>query len=258
MGSRRGSRGPGRPSPRTKVSPGTHQAAVSAPERHPQHRVPTQQRSTEIKTGTTWQTPVQPVSSDNSWYPNWSNSHGVTASTGSALQHHVPPGSRVRRGRVPVLDTSGHVTQTQPREERGSMRGQAPHSSGTRVHGHRTGRDRELTLQPGRSTCRGGRAAAASEQLRARHHSRTVVIPEPPKQGAGDQLLTPPDLPRGPSSLPNHVDDQHPLLRHVQEGQGTGLSHSRGPSAKLVSSPSLPVACSIFSCQWRGWGGCPG
>jgi len=38
MGSRRGSRGPGSPSPRTKVSPGTHQAAVSAPARRAARR----------------------------------------------------------------------------------------------------------------------------------------------------------------------------------------------------------------------------
>lgn len=141
MGSRRGSRGPGRPSPRTKVSPGMHQAAVSAPERHPQPRVPTWRRSTEIKTGTSWQTPARTVSSNNGWYPDWSNSHRVTASTGSGLQCRIPPGSKARRGRVPVLDTSGHGTQTQPREERGSMRGQVAHNSGTSVHGHRMGGD---------------------------------------------------------------------------------------------------------------------
>ena len=83
----------------------------------------------------------------------------------------------------------------------------------------------------------------------ARQHSHTVLILRPQKQGAGDQLLTPPDLLLGPFSLPNQVGV--PLLGHAQEGQGRGLSPGTGPSARLASSPSLPETHLIFSCQWQ-------
>lgn len=50
----------------------------------------------------------------------------------------------------------------------------------------------------------------------ALQHSHTMLILQPQKQGASDQLLTPPDLLLGPFSLPNQDGDQHPLLGHAQ------------------------------------------
>jgi len=97
------------------------------------------------------------------------------------------------------------------------------------------------------------RAAGSSETSAAPSRPGNALTPRlswPQEPGAGDRLLTPPDLLPGPSS-PHQGGDQQPLLGHAQEGQGRGLSLGRAPSVRLASSPSLPEPHLLVSCQWQ-------
>lgn len=148
MGSRRGSKGPGRPSPRTKVSPGMHQAAVSAPERHghaavlgsPQHRGQTRPcHSPGIH-----QLPMVPPSASASptsavtMVSDWSSSSFSAA----LLMPHLP---WALCGQGAPLDAKGH-RQAEQKGRRCSPRGHTLHLTKGRGGTHMQSR-RELCHQ---------------------------------------------------------------------------------------------------------------
>lgn len=150
MGSRRGSRGPGRPSPRTKVSPGTHQAAVSAPERQapndtagqgrghasrvsPRHGVPSRAGNSS-RLALLWQTPVQAVSAGKGWYSDRSHSSSVRVASSSSLQPRAlaAPRGTARHWGLPGLGHTGPAQQPEQGGEapRGSATGPGPADGG--------------------------------------------------------------------------------------------------------------------------------
>lgn len=185
MGSRRGSKGPGRPSPRTKVSPGMHQAAVSAPERHgptlPRKAEPQQRQrspgatphcslpSTGIKAGTAGALvftslpickrchhlpmPVQQWSQTGAAALLFSYSVHATTSCGPALWPDCPeplPGQGALRGRAGLshLDANGHRTLSPEQGKEGTL----PEGSHTAHPRHQCARKRSWCLGLGCQT----------------------------------------------------------------------------------------------------------
>lgn len=166
MGSRRGSKGPGRPSPRTKVSPGMHQAAVSAPEHHghaavlgsPQHRGQTRPcHSPGIH-----QLPMVPPSASASptsvvtMVPDWSSSSFSAA----LLMPHLP---WALCGQGAPLDAKGHRTDRLNRRGGDAPRGVTHCTSPRAGVAH---------------TCRAGGSCA----IRARQCSHTPMLLWPQEQ----------------------------------------------------------------------------